>query len=108
MINIIFGLFISLLYSRFILPKNEGENPRLKPTLYPILYQGMIIIPYNSKKALHIHHWIPYLLICILNFIITIPQLILGFSFGLLCQGLGYKDRFQVLCRNPYSKYINL
>ena len=57
------GGLISFLYSVVILPKQEGNYPKIQPTIYPIMYKGMIMIPYNKNKAIHLHHWIFYLLI---------------------------------------------
>ena len=58
MINILIGLLVALFYSMFFLPKKTGCLPRINPTIYPILYNGMVLIPISKKKALHIHHWI--------------------------------------------------
>ena len=102
MIRIVIGIIISYIYSLFILPKNEGLEPLLKPTIYPILYKGMVIIPYNKYKAIHLHHWVIYLFICLLSIIYFIPEIIIGFSLGLLLQGIQYKDRFNFICNNPY------
>ncbi len=95
------GFNISLLYSYFILPKNSGDPPTLKPTIYPIMSNGMIIIPYK-KKALHVHHWVVYFYICLLSMFIQIPIILTGFSFGLFIQGIKYKDSFCFICENPY------
>ena len=104
MINIIcLGWLFSILYSQFILPNTSGDIPKFSPTVYPFLYQGMIMIPISSHKALHIHHWIIYASICLLRFWIGIPNLFLGFSLGLTFQGLQYSDRFQCICPNPYQ-----
>jgi hypothetical protein len=62
----------------------------------------MLIIPLNTFKAIHIHHWIIYLLILLLQLFIYIPSIICGFSFGLYCQGLTYNDCFNFICNNPY------
>jgi hypothetical protein len=106
MLHTIIGLFISNIYSYYVLPKNENSDPNIKPTLYPIIYNGMIIIPFNKYNAIHIHHWSIYMLICILSFYIYIPNIIFGFSIGLSIQGLMYSDRFKFICRNPY--YTNI
>lgn len=99
----IVGLLIANLYSKSILPSNSGGTPIIKPTLYPILYNGMVIIPITDTVALHIHHWLLYLLICLMSLFFYVPSLILGFSFGLFIQGITtYKDRFKFICENPY------
>ena len=98
------GLFFSYLYSLFILPKNSGHEPNISPTIYPIMYKGMVIIPLNKEKSLHIHHWMIYLFICLMGYFYTIPKLVLGFSFGLFLQGILYNDRCNLICDNPYNK----
>jgi hypothetical protein len=103
MLRIAVGIIISYIYSLFILPKNEGSEPLLKPTIYPILYKGMVIIPYSDDKAIHLHHWIIYLFICLLSIYYFIPKLFIGFSLGLLLQGIQYKDSFNFICNNPYK-----
>lgn len=91
MILLAVGLFISFVYSVYILPLHAGLEPLVNPTVYPVLYRGIVIIPYNKSKAIHLHHWIIYLFIC-------------GASiFGLFIQGLSYKDRLKFICRNPYK-----
>ena len=97
------GLFISSVYSLYILPLHAGLEPLVKPTVYPVLYRGMVIIPYNKSKAIHLHHWIIYLFICGASIFVDIPKIIVGLSFGLFIQGLSYKDRLKFLCRNPYK-----
>lgn len=98
---IVLGLFISLVYSHYILPKKEGIEPNINPTLYPIMYRGMLIIPY-SKKAIHLHHWILYSCVCLIGCIVQIPGIFIGFSLGLAIQGFQYKDSCKFICDNPY------
>jgi len=31
----------------------KNTPPKINPTIYPIMYQGMIILPYTNKKAIH-------------------------------------------------------
>ncbi len=52
------GLVISIIYCIIILPEKSGCKPNLTFNLFPIIYDGMLIIPISDKKALHIHHWI--------------------------------------------------
>ena len=102
MLHFIIGLFISFIYSFLILPNKEGSEPKINPTIYPILYKGMIIIPYNKAKAIHLHHWMWSFLICVISMFICIPPFITGFSVGLFLQGIGYQDRWDFICINPY------
>ena len=99
----IYGIIIGILYSIFILPNNSKKNPNIDITIYPFLYSGMVIVPINKKKAVHIHHWIIYLLILLLSFFINIPEIIIGFSLFLFIQGICYNDRFEVIRKNPYN-----
>lgn len=101
-IKFFLGIGLSIIYSYFILPKKSGSNPSIKITLYPILYNGMVIIPFNHDKAIHLHHWIIYLFICISSFFINIPIIIIGFSAGLFIQGITYNDSLNIICNNPY------
>ena len=96
-----YGLICSYIYSKYVLPKKEGSKPKINLTIYPLIYHGMIIIPYKLK-AYHIHHWVIYLSIILSSFYIPLPRFILGFSFGLCIQGLLYKDAFKIQCKNPY------
>ena len=103
MTNLINGLIISYIFSIYILPVKEGGYPNIRFTLYPLIYNSMIIIPFN-KKALHIHHWTIFLLIYILSLFYKIPPILAGFSIGLFIQGILYNDRFNFICDNPYKK----
>ena len=103
MLFIFIGLFVSSVYSFWILPDNEGSEPVINPTIYPLLYKGMIIIPYNEINAIHLHHWVVYLFICVTSFFYYIPEIITGFSFGLFIQGIRYNDSLNFICSNPYN-----
>lgn len=106
MLLIFIGLLVSFIYSFYILPDNEGSEPVVNPTIYPLLYRGMIIIPYNEINAIHLHHWIIYFFICIMSIFIYIPEIITGFSLGLFIQGIIYKDSLNFVCSNPYNYKI--
>jgi len=99
-INIVFGIFLAFIYSKLILPEKTGDSPKLNPTIYPIIYKGMIIIPFSKNKALHIHHWIISLMFSI--YFYTNNHLLFWFFLGLLFQGLMYQDCYQIICKNPY------
>lgn len=104
MINVIIGLLIALFYSMFFLPKKTGYLPRINPTLYPILYNGMILIPLSKERALHVHHWIIYLILLILLYFLKSFGIIFGIVLGLFIQGLLYKDSFNIIEKNLYIK----
>lgn len=97
------GLVVSYVYSLLILPDNEGSEPTINPTIYPLLYKGMIIIPYNNVNAIHLHHWVVYFFICLLSLFFDIPRIVVGFSLGLFLQGIQYKDSLNFICSNPYK-----
>ena len=44
------GIIIGIVYSILILPNNSKEKPNIDITTYPLLYDGMIIVPINKKK----------------------------------------------------------
>lgn len=96
------GLIIGYIYTLIVLPKKENNYPNIKLTVYPIFYKGNVIIPYKNK-AVHIHHWIIYLLIIIINYLFIFNDILYGFAFFLLCHGLTYHDRFNLICKNPYK-----
>lgn len=103
MIYIIIGILLGYIYQKLILPKKSKANPKIDITFYPILYNGMIIIPYNNKFAIHIHHWLIYLFIMFTNMYINLSNIINGFSFILIIQGLCYDDCFEFITSNPYN-----
>ena len=103
MLLIFVGLFVSSVYSFWILPDNEGSEPVINPTIYPLLYKGMIIIPYNKVNAIHLHHWVVYFFICVISIFFYIPEILTGFSLGLFIQGIKYKDSLNFICSNPYN-----
>ena len=99
MYNFFLGIITAIIYSILLLPKNVGVSPKINPTIYPILYSGMIIIPFG-EYAIHIHHWI-------ISFFFSIyfmykNNYLLGFFLGLLLQGLTYSDSYKIICKNPY------
>ena len=100
----LFGILSSVIYSYIFLPCKEGEEPNISPTIYPFMYKGMVIIPFSNTRALHIHHWIPYMIICLSSLYLPIPKFMFGFSFGLCIQGLIYRDWYQIICDNPYKE----
>jgi nucleoside recognition membrane protein YjiH len=103
MLLFITGLCIACVYSMAIFPSIIGSEPAINPTLYPLMYKGMIIIPYSSRYAIHFHHWVLYLMVCGISVLRYVPEVFTGFSLGLVIQGLTYKDRCNFLCTNPYN-----
>ena len=100
----IIGLLLSYFFSILILPSNEGDEPSISPTIYPLFYEGMIFIPISKTKALHIHHRLIYLLIGIIGVFFNFPKIIIGFCAGLFIQGITYEDSFNFIEKNPYNK----
>ena len=102
--KILYGLILAFIYSKMILPKKEGMPTNLNLTLCPVIYKGMVIIKINKNKAIHIHHWFIYLLILIINNFLKnkLPDIFIGFCYGMIIQGLSYKDRYNFICTNPY------
>jgi len=106
-IYIILGILLGKIYSMAILPKKEEGPTKINLTLNPIFYKGMLIIKINKENALHIHHWIFSIIIVIFLWKINKKKkyhyLLKGFFIYLFLQGLSYKDRFEILCKNPYK-----
>lgn len=96
------GVVLAILYSYFILPRKEGETKTPSITLWPILYEGKILIPWTKKKIIHVHHWVIYLLLsfCINN------NVFFGFAFTMIIQGLSYKDRFHFIEQCPENYHF--
>jgi hypothetical protein len=94
------GIIASAAYSMLLLPDCVNEAPKLQPTIYPILSRGMIILPVDRTKALHLHHWL--LFTCLLT-TVDLPEVVAGFSYGLVMQGIEYSDYLQIHTTNPYS-----
>lgn len=103
MVYLIIGIILGYIYQKVVLSKKSKTNPKINITFYPILHNGMIIIPYNNKSAIHIHHWLIYSFILLLNIYIYIPDIIGGFAFILTIQGLSYDDCFEFITNNPYN-----
>ena len=111
--NLIYGLILAYIYCELLLPDKEGYGTKFTTNRYLIIplivYKGMLIIKINKNKAVHIHHWVFFLLLIIILFLIkskisdTIDlSIYLGYSIGMIIQGLLYKDRFDFFCKNPY------
>lgn len=102
MIYYTFGLIVAIIYSILLLPNKVGDPPSFNPTIFPLIYNGMIIIPLNKEKAIHLHHWILAFFICLYYY--KNNNFAFGFGLGLLFQGLSYSDSYKIICDNPYNK----
>jgi hypothetical protein len=99
------GMVAATLYSRTQSDVPGGE-PMFNPTIPLIMWKGMIIVPISQKKAIHIHHWMYYLIIyilCIIAFNTSDCQhIVIGWCVVMIIHGLTYCDRFNFVCPNPY------
>jgi hypothetical protein len=93
------GLCLAMVYSRLVLPREAGRAPSFAPTVWPILWNGMAIVP-AGQHALHIHHWMLYALA---YYVLPLPRILQGFALGMIVQGLTYNDRFCIVTTNPWS-----
>jgi len=100
--KLLLGILFGLIYSKIILPKEHNNIPKISFTLDSFLYKSMIIIPISKEKALHIHHWIIFSIILLYSLYFKISDIVKGFSFILIIQGLLYKDCMHFICKNPY------
>jgi hypothetical protein len=91
------GLFVALVYSGLVLPRAAGRAPLFAPTVWPILWNGMVIVP-AGQHALHIHHWMLYALAYY-----VLPRILQGFALGMIVQGLMYNDCFCIVTTNPWD-----
>ena len=99
--TLIFGLALSAAYAAWGLRGGAGRAPRLRPTLWPLLHRGMVIVPLSPTVALHVHHWVLYLPVLAWA-AARAHGVMAGFALGMVAQGLHYHDRFHFLCPNPY------
>ena len=110
--SVILGFFLSIIYSLLLLPRRSGNPPKLSITLYPILYNSMIIIPISKNKAIHLHHWIFLsVIVLFLNKYFKnkkLLEILVGFFLGLIIQGLTYNDAYDFIIQNPYYKFSNI
>ncbi len=101
--NFLLGTYLSLIYSYLFLPVEVNELPKIKLTIYPFVWQGMVIIPFSKKQAIHIHHWVIHLLLFYIINKLSLPTILSGFTFGLFIQGLSYPDHFSFIEKNPFE-----
>lgn len=101
--KILIGVILGICYIITILPSKSGNIPCIRPTIYPIMYNGMLIIPINKNIAFHIHHWIIYMFIFLL-FNKILGLLISGFILTLTLHGFfWYKDSLHIITNNPWK-----
>jgi hypothetical protein len=100
------GSLCAVIYTFLVLPGKKDHTPLIKPTIFPIIYKGMFLISLNKDKALHIHHWVIFLIILLyLLYIKKKYYFLIGVSIVLIVQGLLYSDRFKFIYSNPYYKF---
>ena len=97
------GVGVGLVYIYNILPSQAGKPPKICPTIYPVMHRGMVIVPVTKQVAVHLHHWILYLLILAI-FYSNLNSSVRGFLLTLIVQGyFGYSDSLRVWKRNPWT-----
>ena len=59
--QVVLGVMIGCGYAKWGLGADAGTTPRIRPTAWPVMYRGMIMIPLGrTARALHLHHWLVY------------------------------------------------
>lgn len=96
------GLGLAIVYAIIVLPRNEGESPLIRPNIHGLMWKGMIIIPVSEMYAIHLHHWMIYCVIFFGCVLLNKFHFVMGFSMGLMIQGLMYHDSFILFCDNPF------
>lgn len=100
--KLVIGILMAVVFSYIFLPTHAGGYPLIHPTVYPVMSNGMIFIPINKNKAIHLHHWLIALLLC--TYFYNKNQYIFGFLIGICIQGLTYSDWNTFIAPNPYIK----
>lgn len=102
----VLGAALGLLYARWGLGRAAGSTPRLRPTAWPLLHRGMIVIPLDlgrgaagRGRCLHVHHWLVYA--ALLPWLAPAHPLAAGAALSLVAQGLAYADRFEFVVAAP-------
>jgi len=96
------GVVLALTYVRTVLPDQAGEAPAIQPTVYPIMFKGMLIVPVTRSTAVHVHHWMVYTALLVFCSGILGP-LGSGFALTLAIHGFTkYSDRLQLTEKNPW------
>ena len=76
----IIGLLLSYFFSILILPSNEGDEPLISPTIYPLFYEGMIFIPISKTKTSYTP-LVDLFIIGIIGVFLDFPKIIIGIIF---------------------------
>ena len=98
--RVLLGVALGCAYARWGLGREAGSTPRLRPTVWPFLYRGMVLIPLpgHTERALHLHHWLLYALA--LPYLAPHP-VAWGAALSLVGQGLQYEDSLQFVVPRP-------
>lgn len=101
MIDLLSGICLALMHTA-LLPTRSHQEPRIRVSVAPVIYNSMIIIPVSKSKAIHLHHWLTYslTLLCLL----PRQKWIVVYLVCMIAQGLTYADRFDFIVTNPWRK----
>ena len=102
MYDILRGLIVAYCYSQLVLPADCGTSPTICPTIHNYVYKGSIVVSINNETAIHVHHWMICIAICLFYIFYDISTFMLSFCVGMSIQGLSYADCFDIICPNPY------
>ena len=107
---IVLGFLVGITFALLFYPRTSGGKPAISPTLYPVLYNGSVILPLSRYTAVHCHHWLlllPLFIYCVLLQYNEASSDVILFLSGtlaaLIVHGLLYTDSMHILEENPYS-----
>ena len=103
-VHLVIGLVLAFVYSMLMF-NDEKEPPNMSLTMYPLLHNGMIMIPLYDK-ALHVHHWVVFIVVLAWLVQSTNPYRMygVGVAIGLVVQGLLYNDCFEFITDSPWNR----
>ena len=97
--QVVLGAVIGCVYAKWGLGTHAGTIPRIRPTVWPVLYRGMIMIPLpRTERALHLHHWLVYAVL--LPWLAPWP-VAWGAAMSLAVQGVLYNDCLHFVVPRP-------